>query len=368
MLRPLADYFSADYRQARDRFNAVARAEYYEPSRYFLNLPARDGGEIFVDVARYGQPDASRVLITTSGTHGVEGFAGSAIQLYCLENRIFDPIPRDMAIVHVHALNPYGFSFLRRTNEHNVDINRNCLEWRHEPPPRDPEFTAKIQPLVHPPEWQWPIPDLVEFRKTHDKATCTAAIAGGQYSYNQGLFYGGRGVAWSTLVWISIIEEHLRRATDIAHIDFHTGLGSYGHGELIVPAQPGETMLRLARIWWGHEAKSPFDGTSAAGPITGFMNAAIGMVRPAARTVSAALEFGTYAPDKVLEALAFDNYVSARPRTRQSLRQYWEAKDMMKETFCPSDPAWKEQVVSRSADVLLSAMDNLLAPRRRAPE
>ena len=33
----------------------------------------------------------------------------------------------DAAIVLVHVLNPYGMAWLRRFNEHNVDLNRNFL-------------------------------------------------------------------------------------------------------------------------------------------------------------------------------------------------------------------------------------------------
>ena len=39
-------------------------------------------------------------------------------------------MPEDVAIVLVHALNPFGFAWRRRWNENNVDLNRNFLDDR----------------------------------------------------------------------------------------------------------------------------------------------------------------------------------------------------------------------------------------------
>jgi Protein of unknown function (DUF2817) len=48
-----------------------------------------------------------------------EGFAGSAIQLQMLKD--LPIMPKDAALIVVHALNPYGMAHLRRVNENNVD-------------------------------------------------------------------------------------------------------------------------------------------------------------------------------------------------------------------------------------------------------
>ena len=74
----------------------------------------------------------TKVLIHICGTHGVEGFVGSAIQSFLLDNSTIikkddhydDTLP---TLVFVHALNPFGFAHLRRVNENNVDLNRNFL-------------------------------------------------------------------------------------------------------------------------------------------------------------------------------------------------------------------------------------------------
>src|SRR6266850_7218703 len=98
-------FFSPDYFTARDRFReATARAGGRIET---LPLDARGpGGEsLGVDIAWFGAANPRRVLLHSSGLHGVEGFAGSAIQLQFL-----DSLPRahaETAFVIVHVLNPY---------------------------------------------------------------------------------------------------------------------------------------------------------------------------------------------------------------------------------------------------------------------
>ncbi|KAL3798275.1 hypothetical protein HJC23_000189 [Cyclotella cryptica] len=85
-------------------------------------------------------------IIHSSGVHGVEGYLGSAIQLRFLHELIIqneerldsrkDALSKETKLRHVliiHAVNPYGMRHHRRTNENNVDLNRNALsaeEWK----------------------------------------------------------------------------------------------------------------------------------------------------------------------------------------------------------------------------------------------
>jgi predicted deacylase len=117
-------YFSPDYATARSRFiEAVERAH---GKLYSLPIQAtRPKGErLTIDIAWFGSDNPRRVFVHSSGLHGVEGFAGSAIQLQWLAEGI-QALPEDGAILIIHVLNPYGMASLRRFNENNVDLNRN---------------------------------------------------------------------------------------------------------------------------------------------------------------------------------------------------------------------------------------------------
>ena len=116
------EYFSHDYREARNRFVAAARQAGADLSH--LELQARQTGRgLCTDIAWLGSKSPRRALLTVSGVHGVEGFAGSAVQLAALHN--LPALQDDTALVMIHVLNPYGMANLRRFNDNNVDLNRN---------------------------------------------------------------------------------------------------------------------------------------------------------------------------------------------------------------------------------------------------
>ena len=121
---PAEQYFSADYATARKRFLSAAEAA-GETCSLCLDAAGPEGSPLTIDIACLGSPAPERALLHTSGMHGVEGFAGSAIQLALLQRPL--SLPPDGAVVLVHGLNPYGMAWLRRVNENNVDLNRNFL-------------------------------------------------------------------------------------------------------------------------------------------------------------------------------------------------------------------------------------------------
>jgi hypothetical protein len=119
----ISDCFSEDYATARRRFLDTAGAMEADLHELPLTARAPDNGPLSIDIAWFGSSAPARAVIHSCGLHGVEGFAGSAIQLAIMNRDI--QIPSDGAIIFVHALNTYGMAWLRRFNENNVDLNRN---------------------------------------------------------------------------------------------------------------------------------------------------------------------------------------------------------------------------------------------------
>lgn len=117
--------FSPDYRLARQRFRDAARAAGFALEEHPIEQEGPRGEVLTIDVARKGPPRPRSVLAVSSGTHGVEGFFGSAVQLAWLESGA--ALPAEDAALLIHAVNPFGFAWVRRVNEDNVDLNRNFL-------------------------------------------------------------------------------------------------------------------------------------------------------------------------------------------------------------------------------------------------
>ena len=131
--------FSPDYDSARRRFLAmctrygVAVRSYANPER------APDGADLATDTAWFGPADAAQVMILMSATHGVEGFCGSGAQLDWLLHGGPARLPDNTAALVVHAINPYGFAWGRRTTEEGVDLNRNGVDFAA-PLPANPGY------------------------------------------------------------------------------------------------------------------------------------------------------------------------------------------------------------------------------------
>ena len=79
-------------------------------------------------------------MVIISETHGVEGFCGSGCQVGFLVERVYEGLPKTVGVALVHALNPYGFAWLRRVNEDNVDLNRNFRDFTEPPPSSSLDF------------------------------------------------------------------------------------------------------------------------------------------------------------------------------------------------------------------------------------
>ena len=100
--------FSDSYFAARCRFREAAAAR----NASLTTLPV-GSAPYTIDVALLNEHAlADRVVMVSSGVHGVEGFAGSAVQLAILNGGV----PDNVCVVLVHAVNPFGFAELRRWN------------------------------------------------------------------------------------------------------------------------------------------------------------------------------------------------------------------------------------------------------------
>ena len=138
------------YETARRDVLAAATRAGAEVTSFPHPESGREGEELAIDVIEVGPDDAGSVVVIVSGTHGVEGYAGSALQHWWLDERSAT-MPEGVRVVIVHALNPVGFSWVRRVNEDNVDLNRNFVDWSKPPPTND--GYREIADLLVPADW-----------------------------------------------------------------------------------------------------------------------------------------------------------------------------------------------------------------------
>ena len=74
-------HFPTSYRAGREAFlRACETEDLGVTSRVHPSVKGEDGKSLFVDTASIGPRDAKTALLLISGTHGVEGYFGSAVQ------------------------------------------------------------------------------------------------------------------------------------------------------------------------------------------------------------------------------------------------------------------------------------------------
>src|SRR5688572_13491728 len=93
--------FSDSYAEARRKFVEAARRAGAKLASYKHPEERGPGGEpLYLDVTVLGPGDASRVFVVGSGTHGIEGYSGSAVQRAWLSGR--PRLPKGTAVVFFH--------------------------------------------------------------------------------------------------------------------------------------------------------------------------------------------------------------------------------------------------------------------------
>jgi hypothetical protein len=357
-----ASYFAQSYAEARQKFQAAAEAAGLDPVAHAHPLLGRDGEVLAMDVARAGPADASAVLIISSACHGVEGYCGSGVQGALLADAGFQSAAAKagVALLYIHGLNPYGFSWIRRTTHENVDLNRNFQDFS-KPLPRNLGYD-RLSHLLVPAEWP-PTPEvkagLAQFVAEHGAKALQAAVSSGQYEHPQGLFYGGHNPTWSQQTLRHVLQDHGRRCHRLGWIDLHTGLGPSGHGERIWAGPDDAAAIARARRWWGEAVTSIYDGSSESALLTGLMWFAAGQECPQAEYTGIAMEYGTVPFEQVMDALRAEQWLENHPEAPATQRQ--QIKRQMRVAFYTDTDAWKERIVEQGVQAAWQAVEGLSA-------
>ena len=106
-----ARFFLDDFLECRNQFREIITSNKHLNSRHQIFSNTVDDSEYDCDVYYVGNENASKLIVIISGTHGIEGFCGSAIQRYLLaENSTVFEKNSDYAFLFIHALNPWGMA------------------------------------------------------------------------------------------------------------------------------------------------------------------------------------------------------------------------------------------------------------------
>lgn len=318
------------------------------------------------------------VIVIISGTHGLEGGAGSYVQLQLAE-KINSLRGSGIGVMLIHALNPYGYHHGRRVDAENIDVNRSG----------GTDFMTRcayreVRHLVEPAVWSAASERLLreQFENLDTQRYCQAAIMGGQFDYPEGLFFGGlpplssRDVCWSVGVLRKIVSDFLAsgmfsRGKRIAFIDIHTGLGDYGVGEIYSPALGVNDPLTAQTQEWlgrmGKEVQFPLvqDVRSSSASVSGDILTALLRFLPYDTVMPIAVEMGTnWCVADLVVALTAENWIHHHPGQLSGMEEEAIRQKISQGFFPQDDQKWLDLVRWRCLDVFSVCEDWL----RQKPE
>jgi hypothetical protein len=357
-----SSYFAADYFEARAAFLKAAKlCDADITSVIHPTAKGPMGRDIFMDCALLGPKDAPAALIVISGTHGPEGYCGSGVQVGLLRSGQASDWAKVMRVILVHAHNAYGFAWDTRFNEDNIDLNRNYLASFETPLPENPNYDI-LAPYAAPssddPNTRKEAEGkLLAFAGTHGFQALQAALTGGQYNHPKGVYYGGVAPSWSHTTLTSLLARTTQGCDKVVSIDMHTGLGPYGHGEIISEARLDSDHFARQTSIWGNEVCSTKDGSSVSADLSGTLDGALERTLSPAWSASIAIEFGTVDPMSVFRATQRSSWLHCYGDREGPASAAIRAEN--RAAFYGETPEWKNKVWTRSSAVIGAAADAL---------
>ncbi len=360
-----SNFYPTSYQQSQRQFLQLAESFSAIPGveNYHLRVPTKTTAELFIDGLYLPQQsdDKERLVIVTSGIHGVEAFTGAAIQMQFLKENFQPEWLQKTGFLIIHAVNPYGFHFLRRVDEDNVDLNRN-VSGNNDLFARVSKPYSQFEPYLNPKrpvktgffaDARLFIQSLIKLI-THGKKKITQIAVGGQYQNPKGIYYGGSQVQPNSMLLQFMFNKAGSRYQKILHIDLHTGYGERGRLHFFSSRQamklPGFSEVFAGYSIDAGSDKDFYKTSGGFGPLTMMVFNQKDIVIPMT------FEFGTLDSQTImggfysLRNMIYENqgfhFGYASPTDEKM------AKKNFLNMFNPEDPKWRDQVLKSGTQTL----------------
>ncbi|MEE3082664.1 MAG: DUF2817 domain-containing protein [Candidatus Thermoplasmatota archaeon] len=353
--------FAKEYVSARQNFLDIC--EKMELNIESRSIPEKGPHEeeLTTDFVWFGPEDAGNLILHSSGVHGVEGYPGSAAQVWILEGLHTGEIslPDNTAFASIHIVNPWGMAWLRRVNEDNADLNRNFL-----PPDEEytgePEHYAKLDAFLNPtvPQKGFEFYTLkaLWYSARLGFATAKQTVQEGQYNRPKALQFGGSKLANSSQHVIDWLSENLSDVKKVIWFDFHTGLGPFGVDSLLVSETADKEMLKEN---YGDRIQVLDPKKSVAYRIRGGIQSGVEIRFPDIKWTSITQEFGTIKPIPLLRLARAENRLTQWSGKPQMALLRSKERQAMLNGFSPPSNKWRRMILNRSRAIVKDAITEL---------
>ncbi len=365
-------YYLDSYERSRDAFRKVSDdigKKYKNVKRLTLAVPSNISEGLTVDVLYIPQSKGrKRLLVLSSGVHGVEGFVGSAIQRMFIDDFITADLLHSMGVLIIHGMNPYGFKHYRRVTENNIDLNRNCDTDEALYATKN-EGYPKVYPLINPKGSV----DTSAFgnRFFHIKAisnilktsmqTLRQAILQGQYEYPQGVYFGGKQPEAQVKLVSKELGPILRQYSIVLNIDLHTGYGERGVLHLFPnPIEDKNIKAKVENVFKGFSID--WGDTGSFYTTTGDFSTFLGKLIPGNTYLPMTFEYGTMNSNTTLGAIKSLHVTILENQGHHfgyaSKADEVRVKSNFLEMYYPTSPSWRMKVMEDTKKVMQIALEN----------
>ena len=353
--------FPRSYEESRARFRSnLDLIRRLWPNARLMNHRLAGEEDLTIDWIQAESSERNeKLLLFTTGEHGIEGYVGSAMLELFLEEYLPRLEPKSTGLLLVHAINPWGMKHRRRTNGRNVDLNRTFV-W--DPSSLDKSFNpdyGRLEPFLNP---KGPVRSLfgsyISFlvQLLGNLARLGAqrlreATLLGQYRFPQGLFYGGESIPEETRVLVGLYRDHMREYEQIVHLDMHTGYGPRYQMSLVNSWMEPRGSKELERQYsYPLVVKAnPSEFYSIQGDMIDYVYTLARNEFPDKRLYATSFEFGTLgnSPMAMIRSLGIgvlENrlhwFGAGNPQVRERIERDF------RELFAPQDERWRAKAVT----------------------
>ncbi len=315
-------------------------------------------GRLETGVLRYGGDNPQTVIFLTSGVHGVEQAAGSWCQFDLIDQGVLDNLPKGIAVVLIHAINPWGAAAGRRYTEENVDLCRNFVDFEQASPNPLDSYNA-LQPLFDaaPADAKDADAELARFASEHGVPAFYAAVMSGQYRDPDGIGFGGKAPTWARQTLEAIMLGQASNAKRIYALDYHTGVGPYAYGS-IIGMQTGAGLKRAKQVF-GDWILAPRENPPAGFiDVTGHSTDGYEALFPSADVMAGVLEVGTQPQDIFMQRLLAEHRQTRAHGGESDHPDLARARRDMVDFFIPDDAHWRAYLRHRGAQAFAQILED----------
>jgi hypothetical protein len=363
-------YFQESYNDCRTSFLAEAneiKRMYKDVELSNFKIESKVDPDLTIDYCYIpAQKTFGRLLVLTSGIHGIEGYVGSAVQQMFLKEVLNEISLDDLGLLLIHGINPYGFKYNRRVTENNVDLNRNCLTEKALFESINSGY-SDLNEMLNPTQkvntksignifFQL---DAIKKIMQYSMRIFRQAVLQGQYQYETGIFFGGKELEPSIKAVTPLIQDIAGNYTMVFNIDLHTGYGRRGTMHLFTkPMKDMEKKEKIENIFsgipieWGNEDDFY--------TVTGDFSTYVGQIIPDKHYLTMPFEFGTLDSQVTMGSIkSLHNVILENQGVHfgyQSKEDEDDVKKRFLEGYYPSSIAWRSKAIMDARKTLLQAI------------